>query len=71
MIYDWRTNTETRLPDMPNHVRVSYPMGGSMCLLPLRPSNQYTPKILICGGSKVSDQVDGDQVSSQTPVRVV
>ena len=69
MIYDWRTDTETRLPNLPNGVRVSYPMAGTSVLLPLRPSNQYTPTVLICGGSKVSDKAKPENVSSQTTVR--
>ncbi|KAF5359999.1 hypothetical protein D9758_007634 [Tetrapyrgos nigripes] len=55
MIFDWKTNTERRLPDIPNGVRISYPFSGSGALLPLTPENNYTPEILLCGGSNLSD----------------
>ncbi|KAH7087931.1 glyoxal oxidase N-terminus-domain-containing protein [Auriculariales sp. MPI-PUGE-AT-0066] len=65
MIYDWKNNKETRLPNIPNGVRVTYPFAGSSVLLPLRPSNNYTATILICGGSTTSDRVDPSKLSSQ------
>ncbi|EJD44964.1 hypothetical protein AURDEDRAFT_64772 [Auricularia subglabra TFB-10046 SS5] len=55
MIYDWRLDLEIRLPDLPNGVRISYPMAGTGVLLPLSPDNGYTPTVLICGGSAHSD----------------
>jgi hypothetical protein len=68
MIYDWRTNTERRLPNIPNGVRVTYPMTGSALLLPLTPENDYTPEVLICGGSTASDRDQtGNSLSSQIP----
>ncbi|THU86676.1 hypothetical protein K435DRAFT_683195 [Dendrothele bispora CBS 962.96] len=67
MIFDWKTNTERRLPDIPNGIRMSYPYSGSAALLPLTPENNYTPEILICGGSNISDTLDGNLISSQTP----
>jgi hypothetical protein len=33
----------------------------------LSPANNYTPEILICGGSTVSDSIDPLLISSQTP----
>jgi len=33
----------------------------------LTPENNYTPEILICGGSNISDTLDGNLISSQTP----
>ncbi|KZS97524.1 glyoxal oxidase precursor [Sistotremastrum niveocremeum HHB9708] len=66
MIYNIANNTETRFPPFPNNVRVTYPMTGTGVLLPLTPPN-YTPEILICGGSNASDQVLPSTLSSQTP----
>ena len=65
MIYDWTTNTEQYLPQLPNGVRVTYPMTGTALLLPLSPDNDYTPEILICGGSAVDDTKPGYKISSQ------
>ncbi|TFY55706.1 hypothetical protein EVJ58_g8086, partial [Rhodofomes roseus] len=67
MIYDWRTNTERRLPRLPNGVRVTYPMAGTAVLLPLTPATGYAPEILICGGSTVDDAQPGYLISSQDP----
>ncbi|KAJ3762681.1 copper radical oxidase [Lentinula raphanica] len=65
MIYDWKTNTEERLPPIPNGVRVTYPMTGTALLLPLSSENDYTPEVLICGGSTVDDKKPGSEISSQ------
>lgn len=67
MVYDWQTNTEHRLPQLPNGVRVTYPMTGTGLLLPLTPENNYTPEILLCGGSTVDDMKPGYEISSQDP----
>ncbi|QRV89331.1 glyoxal oxidase [Ceratobasidium sp. AG-Ba] len=67
MFLDWKNNIETRLPNLPNGQRVTYPMSGAGVLLPLTPENNYTPEVLLCGGSQVSDTVQSNQISSQTP----
>ena len=67
MIYDWQTNTERRLPRIPNGVRVTYPMTGTGLLLPLSPENNYTPEVLLCGGSTIDDTKAGYEISSQDP----
>ena len=67
MIYDWESNIERYLPKIPNGVRVTYPMAGTAVLLPLSPDNDYTPEILICGGSNIDDSKPGYQISSQDP----
>ncbi|KAK7062811.1 hypothetical protein VNI00_000304 [Paramarasmius palmivorus] len=67
MIFNWRTNTETRLPGIPNGVRISSPFSAGAVLLPLTPENNYTPEVMICGGSTVSDRVSASSLSSQTP----
>ncbi|PVF98861.1 hypothetical protein CPB86DRAFT_873015 [Serendipita vermifera] len=65
MVYDWKANTEQRLPRIPNGVRVTYPMTGTATLLPLSPDNHYIPVILICGGSTIDDTRGGDDIDSQ------
>ena len=67
MIYGWQTNTERRLPKIPNGVRVTYPMTGTAVLLPLSPENNYLPEVLLCGGSTIDDTKPGYEVSSQDP----
>ncbi|KAJ7738861.1 glyoxal oxidase N-terminus-domain-containing protein [Mycena maculata] len=67
MIFNWRTNAETQLPDIPNGVRVSYPLAGSAVMLPLTPENHYTPEVMICGGSTIDDTADPSTLSSQIP----
>ncbi|KAK0192258.1 glyoxal oxidase N-terminus-domain-containing protein [Armillaria mellea] len=67
MIFNWQANTETALPGIPNGVRVSSPFSACAILLPLTPENNYTPEVMICGGSTVSDSVSPANVSSQTP----
>ncbi|KAJ7193750.1 glyoxal oxidase N-terminus-domain-containing protein [Mycena pura] len=67
MILDWKTNTETQLPDIPNGVRFSNPFAGSAVMLPLTPENHYTPEVMICGGTTTNDTADPSTFSSQTP----
>ncbi|KAJ7172197.1 copper radical oxidase [Mycena filopes] len=67
MIYNWETNTERRLPAIPNGVRVTYPMAGTALLLPLSPSNNYQPEVLLCGGSTIDDTRPGYEISSKEP----
>ncbi|KAE9401452.1 hypothetical protein BT96DRAFT_918769 [Gymnopus androsaceus JB14] len=68
MIFDWKTNTEVlRLPDIPNGVRVTSPFSAGSVLLPLTPENNYTPEVMICGGSTISDTQDVNTVSAETP----
>ncbi|KAL5533055.1 hypothetical protein ACEPAF_4831 [Sanghuangporus sanghuang] len=66
-IYDWQADSETRLPQIPNGVRVTYPMTGTALLLPLSPENDYSPEILICGGSALDDTKPGYELNSQDP----
>ncbi|KAF8212550.1 hypothetical protein K438DRAFT_1958268 [Mycena galopus ATCC 62051] len=63
MIYNWKDNSERRLPSIPNGVRVTYPMTATS----LSPSNHYQPEILICGGSTISDTKPSYELSSQAP----
>ncbi|KAF5386994.1 hypothetical protein D9615_001579 [Tricholomella constricta] len=67
MIYDWKNNQERRLPQIPNSIRVTYPMTGTGLLLPLSPENDYQPEILLCGGSNIPDDKASYDISSQDP----
>ncbi|KAK7449237.1 hypothetical protein VKT23_013382 [Stygiomarasmius scandens] len=80
MIFDWKTNTEVmRLPDFPNDVRISSPLSAGATLLPLTPENNYTPEVLICGGSTIDDDLanfvigvpDSQRPASDQCVRMV
>ncbi|KAH7105130.1 glyoxal oxidase N-terminus-domain-containing protein [Auriculariales sp. MPI-PUGE-AT-0066] len=66
-LYDMNGNFEIKLPDLPNGVRVTYPMAGTGVLLPLSSVNNYTPTVLICGGSTGSDTVTSTALNSQDP----
>ncbi|KAF9467903.1 copper radical oxidase [Collybia nuda] len=66
IIYDIETNTETRLPDIPNGVRVSNPFDASATLLPLNPPH-FTPEVLVCGGSTKNDSIPVEELSAQDP----
>ncbi|KAF8500736.1 glyoxal oxidase precursor [Gautieria morchelliformis] len=66
IIYDVETNTETVLPDIPNGVRVTNPFDGTATLLPLSPPD-FTPEVLVCGGSNASDTTPSLNLSSQDP----
>ncbi|CAE6537759.1 unnamed protein product [Rhizoctonia solani] len=67
MKFNWQTNTETRLPDLPNKQIVVYPMSGVAVLLPLTWENNYKPEVVIFGGSQLADTVKENEVSSQSP----
>ncbi|KAM5542479.1 hypothetical protein V8D89_003938 [Ganoderma adspersum] len=66
MIYDVETGTETPLPDIPNGVHVTNPIDGSAILLPLSPPD-FTPEVLVCGGSAIDDRTPPESLSSQMP----
>jgi len=67
MIFNWKTNVETRLPVIPNGVRVTSPFSAGAVLLPLTPANSYTPEVLICGGSTINDTIAPSTLSTQIP----
>ncbi|KAJ3555692.1 hypothetical protein NP233_g12148 [Leucocoprinus birnbaumii] len=66
IIYDIEKDEETILPDIPNGVHVTNPFDGTATLLPLHPPD-YTPEILVCGGSNSSDVAPPSELSSQDP----
>ncbi|KDN33568.1 hypothetical protein RSAG8_13341, partial [Rhizoctonia solani AG-8 WAC10335] len=67
MLFNWQTNTETRLPDLPNKQIVVYPMSAPAVLLPLTWENNYKPEVVIFGGSQLPDTMKENEVSSQSP----
>ena len=44
MIYDWKMNTQYRLPRFPNNHVVTYPASAASALLPLTIANNWTPE---------------------------
>lgn len=44
-------------------VRVNYPFGAAGALLPLTPANNYTPTVLLCGGTQASP---GQSITPET-----
>ncbi|KAF7329976.1 putative fungistatic metabolite [Mycena kentingensis (nom. inval.)] len=65
MILNWRTGVETRLPNFPNGQLVVYPMNAAAVLLPLTPENNYTPEILVCGGSHLNPKTPEGGLDAQ------
>ncbi|TFK24023.1 copper radical oxidase variant A [Coprinopsis marcescibilis] len=59
-IWNYDTNIEEPLPDMPNGVVRVYPASGAVAMLPLTPANNYNPTIIFCGGSDMTDDQWGD-----------
>ena len=66
IIYDIEANTETILPDIPNGIHVTNPLDGSGILLPLSPPD-FTPEVLICGGSDIDDRTPPAELSFTHP----
>ena len=60
MLWNYTSNEETDLPDMPGQVVRVYPASGATAMLPLTPANNYTPTILFCGGSNMTDDQWGN-----------
>ncbi|KAJ7277174.1 glyoxal oxidase N-terminus-domain-containing protein [Mycena rebaudengoi] len=66
MLYDIATDTETRLPELPNGVRVANPFDGTAQLLPLSPP-LYEPTVLVCGGSATDFRRPTTNLTTQDP----
>jgi hypothetical protein len=45
---------------MPNNIARVYPASGAVAMLPLTPANNYTPTVLFCGGSNMTDEMWGN-----------
>ncbi|RIA85969.1 Copper radical oxidase [Glomus cerebriforme] len=55
VLFDLGTNTAvSKTPVLPGGVR-SYPLSGNSILLPLKPSLNYKPTVMICGGNTVME----------------
>jgi len=70
LFFNWGASPpheESTIYTLPNGVRVTYPMPGMALLLPLSSQNNYTSRILVCGGSSFSDQLCNFQYSAQQP----
>lgn len=67
MTYDWKTGRETRLPSLPNGVRINYPASAASALLPLTVANNWTPEVLLCGGSSAASIEAGTGLSATSP----
>ncbi|CEL55069.1 Galactose oxidase OS=Gibberella zeae (strain PH-1 / ATCC MYA-4620 / FGSC 9075 / NRRL 31084) GN=GAOA PE=3 SV=1 [Rhizoctonia solani AG-1 IB] len=67
MLFNWETNTETRLPNLPNGQITVYPMSAPAALLPLTWENNYKAEVVIFGGSQLPDTMKENEVSSQSP----
>ncbi|ELU36632.1 copper radical oxidase [Rhizoctonia solani AG-1 IA] len=66
VMLDWQRNVETRLPDLPNGQRITYPMSGAGVMLPLRWDKAFAAEILMCGGSDTDDRVKDTDLSAKT-----
>ncbi|KAI0056364.1 DUF1929-domain-containing protein [Artomyces pyxidatus] len=60
ILWDYNANVETPLPDMPNQIVRVYPASAATAMLPLTPANNYTPTILFCGGTNMTDDQWGN-----------
>ncbi|KAG5651043.1 hypothetical protein H0H81_010091 [Sphagnurus paluster] len=60
ILWDYNTNVETPLPNMPNNVVRVYPASGAVAMLPLTPANNYNPTIIFCGGSDMPESAWGN-----------
>ncbi|KAF8531384.1 glyoxal oxidase N-terminus-domain-containing protein, partial [Gautieria morchelliformis] len=70
MFFDWGASPPQEEPvehPLPNGIRVTYPMPGTALLLPLSSANNYTSRILVCGGSAKFDMLCNFQYSAQDP----
>ena len=70
IFFDWGVSPpveENKTYPLPNGVRVTYPMAGTALLLPLSSAENYTSRILVCGGSTTFDQLCNFEYSAHTP----
>lgn len=56
MLYDWKSNTEQRI--QAPAIRPNYPSSATSVLLPMTIANNWTPDVLLCGGTTLD--TDGD-----------
>ena len=70
IFFDWGASPpaeEAETYPLPNGVRVTYPMGGAALLLPLSSAENYTSRILVCGGSTKFDMLCNFEYSAFEP----
>jgi hypothetical protein len=69
VVYNWGAlqPVEERNYSLPGGIRVTYPMAGTALLLPLSSRDNYTSRILVCGGSNESDTMCNFNYSSTYP----
>ncbi|PWN47282.1 Glyoxaloxidase 2 [Violaceomyces palustris] len=67
ILWNYNSQSETRLANIPGAPRV-YPASGGSALLPLRPSNNYKETILFCGGMALGK---GDNWGDEAGPRVM
>ncbi|KAH8823544.1 glyoxal oxidase [Flagelloscypha sp. PMI_526] len=60
ILWDYKSNTEVDLPDMPGNVARVYPASGATAMLPLTKANGWNPTVLFCGGSDMPADAYGD-----------
>ncbi|WFD36114.1 (methyl)glyoxal oxidase [Malassezia cuniculi] len=65
-LWDYMQNTEEDLPDMPGQITRVYPASAATAMKPLTPQNNYTPSILFCGGSYMTDEQWGNYTAPNT-----
>ncbi|KDN52348.1 copper radical oxidase [Tilletiaria anomala UBC 951] len=70
-LWDHEKNTEQALDDMPGNVVRVYPASAATAMLPLTPENSYTPTILFCGGSVLTEQQWGNYTGPGINVQTV
>ncbi|KAF8339607.1 glyoxal oxidase N-terminus-domain-containing protein [Cantharellus anzutake] len=59
-LWNYTSNQEYPLPDMPGQIVRVYPASGAVAMLPLTPANKWTPTILFCGGTFMRDDQWGN-----------
>ncbi|GAA5829165.1 hypothetical protein JCM11251_004147 [Rhodosporidiobolus azoricus] len=67
MLYDWKTNTERRLKNLPGGVTVTYPASAAAALLPLTVANKWTPEVIFFGGTTANLDGDPSKLSATFP----
>ena len=60
MLYDWKTNTERRLKNLPNGVVITYPASAASALLPLTIANDWSECAVAFCGSSFTFRAKGD-----------
>lgn len=60
ILWDYMKNKEEDLPDMPHKVVRVYPASGATAMKPLTSKNKFTPTILFCGGTYMTDEQWGN-----------